>query len=134
MDKFSTLWFCKIEDSDISMFMKVVPTLDALEEAVTYLGGEKHITASSVLPFLVNFNTFLETNENDCLFLSTFKSPLKTDLMEHCGKHLNFKFIIRASYFDKWYSKLSFVDKMGFMELEDDDVLNKETILEEIKF
>ena len=52
----------QVEGSDLSVLIKLIRTLDALEEAVTYLGGEKHITASSVLPFLVNFNTFLEPN------------------------------------------------------------------------
>ena len=122
----------QVEGSDLSVLIKLIRTLDALEEAVTYLGGEKHITASSVLPFLVNFNTFLEPNEDDRQYLNTFKSTLKRDMIERCGKHLNFQFLTKASYFDKRYSKLSFVDKMGFMELED-EVLNKEAILEQIK-
>ena len=53
-------------------------------------------------------------------------------MIQRCGKHLNFQLLTKASYFDKQYSKLSFVDKMGFMDLED-EVLDKEAILEQIK-
>ena len=121
-----------IDHSDVTVLLNIVPTLDPMEEAITYLGGDKHITASSVLPFLVNFNTFLETNEDDPLYVTKFKSTLKREMIERCVKHLNFQLLTKSSYFDKRYSKLSFVDKMGFLELED-DVLNKGSILEEIK-
>ena len=79
-----------IDHSDVTVLLNIVPTLDPMEEAITYLGGDKHITASSVLPFLVNFNTFLETNEDDPLYVTKFKSTLKREMIERCVKHLNF--------------------------------------------
>ena len=55
-------------------------------------------------------------------------------MMERYAKHLNFRVPIRASYLDKHYSKLLFVSKTGFLELEDADTLDKELILNKINY
>lgn len=52
-----------ITDDNIAKFLKVVPSLDSMEEAIRYLGGDQHVTGSSVLPFLISFNTSLEADE-----------------------------------------------------------------------
>ena len=80
----------EIKDDDISKFRKVVPSLDSMEEAVTYLGGDQHVTASSVLPFLISFNISLEAVENNSQHVGAFKQTLKDDMMKHCAQHLNF--------------------------------------------
>ena len=124
-----------ITDDDIAKFLKVVPSLDSMEEAISYLGGDEHVTASLVLPFLISFNTSLEADENDSQYVGAFKQTLKDDLMRRCATHLNLKMLIRASYFDKRFSNLEFVSKLGFLStyLEDDNVFNKNAILEEIQ-
>ena len=98
-----------IDHSDVTVLLNIVPTLDPMEEAITYLGGDKHITASSVLPFLVNFNTFLETNEDDPLYVTKFKSTLKREMIERCVKHLNFQLLTKSSYFDKRFIEMKFM-------------------------
>ena len=125
----------EIEEDDMTKFLKVVPSLDMMEEAVTHLGGEKHVTASSVLPFLVTFNSDLQPDDNDTVFLAAFKETLKDDMLKRCSQHHNLKILIRCSYFNKCFSKLAFVSKMGFLSdyLEDDDVFHMDSILEEIK-
>ena len=116
----------------MAKFLKIVPSLDFMEEAVTHLGGEKHVTASSVLPVLVTFHKNLQPDDRDSVFLSKFKETLKHDMIKRCSTHLNLKILIRCSYFDKCFSKLSFVSKLGFMTpyLEDDDVFNMESIMD----
>ena len=126
----------EITDAEITKFLKVVPHLDSMEEACTYLGGEKHVTASSVIPFLVSFNNDLAPNEEDVEYVGIFKIILREDLMKRCARNLNIQLLVRSSYFDRRYSSLDFLSNIGFLRtyIEDDDWLSKAKAIDEIEY
>ena len=96
-----------IKPADVQVMLNIVPLLDILEEGIWLLGGEQFSSGSSVLPFLVNFQDILETNEDDPAYIVKFKDVLKNELTVRCLKNLNFPVLSKASFFDKRYAKLS---------------------------
>ena len=99
-----------ITKEDVKKLVEVIPILDALDEGVNLVGGEKYATGSVVLPFLSKFHKLLETDEEDPLYLSKFKETMSTDLKERCEKNLNFNFLAKATFFDKRFFSLKSVD------------------------
>ena len=101
----------EIQSDDLRKMISLTPLLDELEEGVTLLGGEKFATGSSVLPWVKLMEKKLKYSENDPSFLSQFKSDLNKELKERCGNFLNKTILSKASFFDKRYSKLSFLEE-----------------------
>ena len=119
----------RISSADVDLMIKLMPTLDILEEGIRILGGEKYCTGSVVLPFLVQFIKLLEPNDEDPVFVSKFKQVLSEELTERCQLNLHFSLLAKASFFDKRFSKLLFLDKIKFPVGEE---LTKPQILLEI--
>ena len=64
------------------------------------IGGEKFSTASAVLPFLSRFDHLLELDENEPLYISSFKQNLRKEMNTRCDANLNRKVLLKASFFD----------------------------------
>ena len=111
-----------IKQEDVLKMKNLVKILDVLEEGITLIGAEKYATGSAVLPFLHKFNKVLEADESDLVYISKFKSDLKRELNTRCDLNLNMDILSKASFFDKRFSLLKF--------LENDE---KERIVEEIR-
>ena len=120
----------KVDTTDIKVMFNLVPTLDILEEGIRLLGAHKYCTASSVLPFQANFFHILEFDPDDVIYLSQFKTALAEDLKVRCKSNLNMNLLAKASFFDKRFSKLTFLDKLEFNEGEE---ISKEELIEEIR-
>ena len=56
----------------------------------------------------------LEERDEDPVFVSKFKKVLSDELIERCKKNLNFLVLGKASFLDKRYSKLGFLNKIEF--------------------
>ena len=121
-----------IKPADVQVMLNIVPLLDILEEGIRLLGGEQFSSGSSVLPFLVNFQDILETNEDDPAYIVKFKDVLKNELTVRCLKNLNFPVLSKASFFDKRYAKLSFLDKIDFTQ-DPGKLITKQMVIDEIK-
>ena len=104
----------EITSSDVDLMLKLMPTLSILEEGIRILGGENYCTGSSVLPFLVHFLRVLEERDEDPVFVTKLKKVLSDELIERCKKNLNFLVLGKASFLDKRYSKLGFLNKIEF--------------------
>ena len=74
----------------------------------------------------------LKTQEEDPTYIVKFKEVLQRELNEICLKNLNFPVLSKASFFDKRYAKLSFIDKLDFT-LDPEKKITKEMILSEIR-
>ena len=81
--------------------IKLIPTLDVLEEGITLLGADLYNTGSSVLPFVVNFKHILEDTDEDVGYIRKFKEVLWREMEERVRNNLNFHILIKASFFDK---------------------------------
>ena len=112
----------EIKPEDTRKMKELVKVLDVLEEGITLIGGEKFATGSAVLPFLYKFNKLLEIDDDEPLFISTFKKDLKDDMKGRCDANLNVHMLAKASFFDKRFSQLKF--------LED---IDREEVIEDIK-
>lgn len=112
----------EIKPEDTMKMKELVKVLDVLEEGITLIGGEKFSTGSAVLPFLNKFNKVLETDEDEPLYISSFKTDLKAEMKTRCDANLNKQVLAKASFFDKRFCQLKFLEK--------DD---KEEVMEEIK-
>ena len=119
----------KIEPNDVSLMLKLMPTLEVLEEGIRILGGQSYCSASSVLPFLVQFRNVLEQNEDDPVFISKFKQVLSNELSERCKENLNFSLLAKSSFFDKRFSKVGFLSKLEYPEGEE---ITKESMIAEV--
>ena len=119
----------KIEPNDVSLMLKLMPTLEVLEEGIRILGGQSYCSASSVLPFLVQFRNVLEQNEDDPVFISKFKQVLSSELSERCKENLNFSLLAKSSFFDKRFSKVGFLAKLEFPEGAE---ITKESMIAEV--
>ena len=87
----------------------------------------EYCTASSVLPFLANFFRILEFDPDDVIYFSQFKTTLAEDLKVRCKTNLNMNLLAKASFFDKRFSKLTFLDKLEYNEGEE---LSKEEMID----
>ena len=120
--KKSELTKLEIKPEDTRKMKELVKVLDVLEEGITLIGGEKFATGSTVLPFLHKFNKFLEIDEEEPLYISAFKTDLKDDIRMRCDANLNKYVLAKASFFDKRFFHLKFLQE---------DV--KKEVMEEIK-
>ena len=100
--------------SDVDLMLKLMETLEILEEGIRTLGGEKYSSGSVVLPFLVQFKKILEVNDADPVFVAKFKKVLSSELIERCKQNLNFPLLAKASFFDKRFSKMGFLSSIEF--------------------
>ena len=100
----------EIKPEDTRKMKELVKVLDVLEEGITLIGGEKFATGSAVLPFLYKFNKLLEIDDEEPLFISTFKKDLKEDMKGRCAANLNVPMLAKASFFDKRFSQLKFLE------------------------
>ena len=123
--KKSVLAKLEVKDDDVKKMKELTGILDILEEGVTLIGGENYATASAVLPFLHRLYQILEEDETDPMYMSTFKAFLKKDLTERCDNNLNKEVLSKASFFDKRFAMLKF--------LESETSVEKETIMAEIR-
>ena len=119
----------EIKSLDVDLMLKLMETLEILEEGIRTLGGENYSSGSSVLPFLVQFSKVLEDNDEDPVYVSKFKQVLSSELTERCKKNLNFSLLAKASFFDKRFSKLGFLSSIDFPI---DKEVSKEQIVGEI--
>ena len=108
-----------ITDDDVNKMTELVPLLDALEEGVTLIGAENYSTGSTVLPFLVKFNKLLKKDETDPGYMMDFKKLLRNDLEERCNKNLNKLLLSKASFLDKRFSSLKFLQHEALIDKED---------------
>ena len=115
----------EIKSDDVKKMKELVSVLDIMEEGVTLIGGEKYATASAVLPFLHRLYKILEEDETDPVYMSNFKTYLREDLAGRCDNNLNKEVLTKASFFDKRFAMLKFLDK--------EETLDRENILREIK-
>ena len=125
-----------ITKQDVKRLVEIIPILDALDEGVSLIGGEKYATGSATLPFLVKFQKLLVFDEEDPLYLSKFKEILREDLKERCDINLNKRLLAKASFFDKRFASLKFLDNELFMEEVNHvkvKLFSKEDIVREIK-
>ena len=90
----------KISPMDVTKMRELLKILDVLEEGITLIGGEKFSTASAVLPFLSRFDHLLELDENEPLYISSFKQNLRKEMNTRCDANLNRKVLLKASFFD----------------------------------
>ena len=104
----------RITSSDVDLMVKLMPTLDVLEEGIRVLGGESYCTGAVVLPFLVQLKKLLLLDDEDPVLVSKFKTALSKELTERCKLNLNFTVLAKASFFDKRFSKLAFLDMVEF--------------------
>ena len=120
-----------IEETDVTMMVKLMPTLDVLEEGIRILGGENYCSASSVLPFLAQFTRILETSDesDDPSYVVLFKKELLKQLKKRCQDNLNFSLLAKSSFFDKRFSKMDFLSSIDFPPGKS---IVKEQLLEEI--
>ena len=121
-----------VRPEDVDRMIKLIPTLDVLEEGITLLGADKYNTGSSVVPFVVNFKDILQDDDEDVGYVRTFKKVLWEELEERCRKNLNFHVLIKSSFFDKRYSSLGFLSKLQFDKFPLREVYTKEQIVAEI--
>ena len=91
----------EISEKDTGIMLNTLPTLRILEEGITKLGGEKYSTGSVVLTFLARFLVFLDGDEDDPIYLRTFKHD-----------NLNVRFLSLSSLCDMRYSKLKFLETL----------------------
>ena len=110
----------EIKPEDTRKMKELVKVLDVLEEGITLIGGEKFATGSAVLPFIYKFYKVLEIDEPQ--YISSFKTDLKGEMETRCDANLHKNVLAKASFFDKRFSNLKFLD------LED-----KEEVIVEIK-
>ena len=90
-----------VRPEDLDRMIKLIPTLDVLEEGITLLGADLYNTGSSVLPFVVNFKHILEDTDEDVGYIRKFKEVLWREMEERVRNNLNFHILIKASFFDK---------------------------------
>ena len=109
----------KIVEEDVNVMATLMPTLDILEEGVALLGGEKYSTGSVVLPFLNTYLEVLEGDEDDQIYFRKFKDTLKNELITRCYDNLNFKMLLKSSFFDMRYTKMNFLSNLNKYELTD---------------
>ena len=100
----------KISDDTKTVMFELYPILSGLEKGVTLMGGEKFGTGSSVLPFLFKFMKLLAPDDEDRGYIANVKKELKKYLKENTATNLNFEGLSCASYLDKRYSTLSFLE------------------------
>ena len=112
----------EIKSEDTRKMKELVKVLDVLEEGITLIGGEKFATGSAVLPFIYKFYKVLEIDEDEPQYISSFKTDLKGEMETRCDANLHKNVLAKASFFDKRFSNLKFLD------LED-----KEEVIVEIK-
>lgn len=116
----------QISKEDKAVMIDLFPILQALEEGITLMGGEKYCTGSSVLPFLFMFNKLLTPDkENDRPYIIEVKKELISYLKMATIKNINVEALSKASFLDKRYSTFS------FMQGKKKDVRDK--ILAELK-
>ena len=120
----------KIKNSEVQVMLNLVPTLDLMSEAINVMGGEKYSTSSSTLPWLIKFTEMLQTSDENKGYVNDFISTLRKDLIPRCKSNLNIKVLIKASFFDKRFSNLNFLDKISLFSAEE---ISKEDIHREIK-
>ena len=122
--KKSVLAKLEVKDDDIKKMKELAEILDILEEGITLIGGENYATASAVLPFLHSINKVLEEDDTDPMYLSNFKAFLKNDLADRCDDNFNKLVLTKASFFDKRFAMLKFLEAEAGVE--------KETVMQEI--
>ena len=118
--KKSELTKLEIKPEDTRKMKELVKVLDVLEEGITLIGGEKFATGSAVLPFIHKFNKFLEIDDEEPLYISSFKTDLKADMNERCEANLNKHVLAKASFFDKRFSHLKFLEEEDKQEVMED--------------
>ena len=101
----------EIKPEDVSKMKKLVPILDALEEGITLLGGEKYSTGSAVLPWEKKFEKILQEDEDDPVYIMKFKDDLRGEMKTRCNDNLNRRMLAKASFMDKRFKKLKFLEK-----------------------
>ena len=120
----------QIKPSEVQVMLNLIPTLDLMSEAINVMGGEKYSTSSATLPWLIKFLDMLQTSEENKGYVNDFISFLRKDLIPRCKKNLNIKVLAKASFLDKRFSKLNFLDKISSFT---DEEISKEVIHKEIK-
>ena len=102
----------EISEKETGIMMNTLPTLKILEEGITKLGGEKYSTGSVVLTFLARFLVFLDGDEDDPVYLRTFKLKLQKEMIKRCHDNLNIRLLSLSSLCDMRYSKLKFLETL----------------------
>ena len=115
----------KIKKETVDIMLDLYPLLYAMEEGITLMGGEKYGTGSSVLPFLFMFNKVLKEDSTDRKYVTDVKKKIKEYLAKATKKNLNFLILSCATFLDKRYSSMSFLDDKKKAEV-------KKKILEEL--
>ena len=82
--------------------------LDVLEEGITLIGGEKFATGSYTLPFLYKFNQVLEQEEDEPVYMNSFKIDINAEIKTRCDDNLNKKVLAKTSFFDKRFLEMLF--------------------------
>ena len=102
----------EISEKDTGIMLNTLPTLRIMEEGITKLGGEKYSTGSVVLTFLARFLVFLDGDEDDPIYLRTFKQRLQKEMIKRCHDNLNVRLLSLSSLCDMRYSKLKFLETL----------------------
>lgn len=122
-----------IKPEDVSKMKKLVPILDALEEGITLLGGEKYSTGSAVLPWEKKFEKILEEDEDDPLYIMKFKEDMRHEMKTRCDNNFNRRMLAKASFVDKRFEKLKFLDKDEQKEVIEEVKREMEEIEEKVQ-
>ena len=103
-----------LEKEDLDLMFELVEVLDLLVNGITYLGGDKYVTSSLVLPYLQKLDYLLQPKSSDRKYISDVKGFIRADLDERCDKNLNKIFLSKATFLDRRFfkgSQLSFLDE-----------------------
>ena len=110
----------EIKPEDTRKMKELVKVLDVLEEGITLIGGEHFATGSAVLPFIYKFSKFLEIDDEEPVYISSFKTNLKQEMKTRCDANLNSPVLAKSSFFDKRFSHLKFLDEDFKKEIIED--------------
>lgn len=106
-----------LTEEDRIKLKELVKLLDVLEEGITLMGGEKFSTSSCVLPFVNMLEKLLERDHLMPSYINNFKKDLWKDLRTRFAKNLNVGMLRKASFLDKRYTKLKFLDEADRKEV-----------------
>ena len=59
----------KLDDEDLDIMVELVQVLDLLVNGISYLGGEKYVTSSLVLPYMEKLYALLIPKSSDRKYL-----------------------------------------------------------------
>ena len=77
-----------------------------MEEFSSLLGGDKYVSASSVLPSTKYLAKYLESNDDDPTYISDIKNYMKNYFLERCESNLNYDVLTKCTALDPRYKSL----------------------------